>query len=106
MRPGRIAPLALLGLATLAGASPAAAFPKIEQLFCDVVTDVVDFVREQAPATAFCSSYLSIPVVTATTTTTVITAYAKFTQVARLESLLCSCPADTIVCSVAHQRRL
>lgn len=45
----------------------------VSKLFCDVVGDIVTVAKQQTQATSFCSSYLSIPVVTKTSTITSFT---------------------------------
>src|ERR1700759_4619538 len=60
---------ALLGFA-IAGAPQDARRAAATNNFCAVVTKLVTIAKQQSAATAFCSSYLNIPKVTATTTLT------------------------------------
>jgi hypothetical protein len=61
--------LVFVALVAMANAVPApAATPSA--VLCPVVTKLVTALKQQKPASAFCSSFLRIPVVTTTTTRT------------------------------------
>ncbi|KAF2162696.1 hypothetical protein M409DRAFT_58106 [Zasmidium cellare ATCC 36951] len=60
----------LLALVGGAAASPAVNF---NAAFCSAVTNVISAAKQQATATSFCSSYLSIPLKTTTVTSTTYT---------------------------------
>jgi hypothetical protein len=57
----------LIALAVFVSSSHAAAVNAV----CSIVNNLVTKAKAQGPATAFCSSYLSIPVRTASLTTTI-----------------------------------
>lgn len=58
-------PLIFVALICAVAASPAF---ESNQRYCKVVTKLVTFAKAQQAATAYCSSYLSIPPATPTTT--------------------------------------
>jgi hypothetical protein len=61
--------LVFVALVALASANPVpAATPS--PILCPIVTKLVTALKQQKPASAFCSSYLRIPIVTTTTTQT------------------------------------
>jgi hypothetical protein len=63
--------LIVLTLLALAGANPMpAATTSPAGTLCPVVNKIVTALKQQKPASAFCSSYLSIPIVTTTSTQT------------------------------------
>jgi hypothetical protein len=62
-------PLVLVALVAIAEANPMPAVTP-SPVLCPIVTKLVTSLKQQTPASAFCSSYLRIPIVTATTTQT------------------------------------
>jgi len=69
----KIAPVALLSAAVLAAPAPAPVLEErglIQAAYCLAQTVVIGALQQQTQATAFCSKFLSIPVVTSTVTST------------------------------------